>query len=119
MTKTISKIWTFASSSGGKPYETIQYSDSSTSCQCKGWTRHFAEDGSRSCKHTKAIEQGKADSMSIKCRDEYGNPSSQRPLPDVTEQEIDELFVPKKPKSQPKPPVAVKSGIPVVTKIVW
>jgi hypothetical protein len=60
--KTIAKVWTFASSSNpNKSYETLQYTDGSTSCQCPGWTRRVAPDGSRSCKHTDMVTDGTAD----------------------------------------------------------
>jgi hypothetical protein len=57
---TISKTWTFQSSSNpNKNYETIQYTDGSTSCNCRGWT--FAKNGVRSCTHTRKVDQGIAD----------------------------------------------------------
>lgn len=63
MSKTIAKVWTFGSSSNpNKSYETLQYTDGSTSCNCPGWTRRVAADGSRSCKHTRFVDQGIADS---------------------------------------------------------
>ena len=52
MTKNISRVWTFASDSNPNiEYETLQYMDGTTSCNCMGWTRRAAPDGSRSCKH--------------------------------------------------------------------
>ena len=62
--KPIAKVWTFASSSGSGTYETLQYTDGTTSCACPGWTRRVATDGSRSCKHTRLIDQGLADQHS-------------------------------------------------------
>jgi len=63
MSKTIAKVWTFGSSSNPtKSYETLQYTDGSMSCNCPGWTRRIAADGSRSCKHTRIVDQGTADS---------------------------------------------------------
>ena len=62
MSKTISKIWTFASDSNrDKEYETLEFIDGSTSCNCMGWTRRTAADGSRSCKHTRLVDMGRAD----------------------------------------------------------
>ena len=62
MSKAISKVWTFPSDSNpDKEYETLQYTDGTTSCNCKGWTRRVAADGSRSCKHTRLVDQGTAD----------------------------------------------------------
>ena len=58
----ISKVWTFASDSNpSNQYETLQYVGGSTSCNCKGWTRRVAADGTRSCKHTRYVDQGIAD----------------------------------------------------------
>lgn len=61
MNPAIAKCWTFASSSGGKRYQTLQYADGTTSCDCFGWCRRVAGDGSRSCKHTRAVLMGTAD----------------------------------------------------------
>ena len=57
----ISKCWTFASSSGRGRYQTLLYADGSTSCDCPGWCRRIASDGSRSCKHTRSVLMGTAD----------------------------------------------------------
>ena len=67
--KAIAKVWTFASSSGSNTYETLQYNDGSTSCECPGWTRRVAADGSRSCKHTRLVDQGIADSHCVSLKD--------------------------------------------------
>jgi hypothetical protein len=69
MNKPIAKSWRFASSSGSKTYETLQYTDGSTSCQCMGWCRQVKPDGSRTCKHTRMVESGMADSECIKSLD--------------------------------------------------
>jgi len=62
MSKVISKVWLFPSDSNPNiEYETLQYTDGSTSCNCKGWTRRLAADGSRCCKHTRLIDMGTAD----------------------------------------------------------
>jgi len=62
MTKPINRVWTFASDSNpNQEYETLQYTDGTTSCNCKGWTRRVAPDGSRSCKHTRSVDMGTAD----------------------------------------------------------
>lgn len=50
--KSIAQVWEFSSSSGSKIYETLQYTDGSTSCNCPGWTRRVDARGNRSCKHT-------------------------------------------------------------------
>jgi hypothetical protein len=63
MSKQIAKVWTFTSDSNpDKSYETLLYEDDSISCACPGWTRRVASDGSRSCKHTRMVDQGIADS---------------------------------------------------------
>ena len=70
MTKPIAYSWMFASKSNpSKTYETLQYVDGSTSCQCMGWTRQIKPDGSRSCTHTRMVENGMADSECIKSLD--------------------------------------------------
>ena len=61
MSKDIARVWEFKSSSSDKVYETLQYTDGSTSCNCPGWTRRVAADGSRSCKHTRMVDMGSAD----------------------------------------------------------
>lgn len=62
MNKQISRVWTFVSDSNPNiEYETLQYLDGSTSCNCMGWTRRVAADGSRSCKHTRYVDMGTAD----------------------------------------------------------
>jgi len=62
MNKKISQVWTFRSDSNPNvEYETLQYADGSTSCNCKGWTRRVAPDGSRSCKHCRYVDMGAAD----------------------------------------------------------
>jgi hypothetical protein len=58
----ISQVWSFASESNPNvQYETLQYVDGTTSCNCKGWTRRVAADGTRSCKHTRYVDMGIAD----------------------------------------------------------
>lgn len=65
MSKTISQVWTFGSDSNPDvQYETLRYTDQSMSCNCPGWTRRVAADGSRSCKHTRAVDMGTADQQS-------------------------------------------------------
>ena len=58
--------WTFVSSSGTGTYETLQYSDGSLSCACQGWTRRVASDGSRTCKHVRAVQLGEANATAKK-----------------------------------------------------
>lgn len=62
MNQPIRQVWTFRSDSNPDiEYQTLQYLDSSTSCNCPGWTRRVAADGSRSCKHTRWVDLGTAD----------------------------------------------------------
>jgi hypothetical protein len=62
MNKPIQRVWTFVSDSNPDvEYQTLQYADGSTSCNCQGWTRRVAADGSRSCKHTRSVDLGTAD----------------------------------------------------------
>jgi hypothetical protein len=62
MNKQITRVWTFASDSDPRrQYETLEYSDCTHSCNCPGWTRRLAADGSRSCKHTRLVDMGTAD----------------------------------------------------------
>ena len=58
----ILKSWLFTSDSNpNKEYETLQYADGTTSCNCKGWTMKKAGK-ERTCKHTRLVEHGLADS---------------------------------------------------------
>lgn len=58
--------WCFKSSSGPKLYQTIQYTDSSLSCDCPGWTRRVAPDGSRTCKHVRSVLIGTAQMEAVR-----------------------------------------------------
>ena len=61
MNKQITRVWSFASDSNPNiEYETLQYVDGTKSCNCKGWTRRVASDGTRSCKHTRLVDMGTA-----------------------------------------------------------
>src|SRR4051812_49010635 len=78
MNKPIQRVWTFASDSNPtKEYQTLQYEDNSTSCNCAGWTRRVASNGSRSCKHTRWVDMGMADRHSTASRDYETTPSTQ------------------------------------------
>lgn len=62
--KPIAKTWTFQSNSNpNKTYETIQYADGDTSCNCRGWT--FMRNGVRTCTHTRKVDQGTADREAV------------------------------------------------------
>lgn len=45
----------------GNYYQTLVYADGTMSCNCKGWTRQVARDGSRTCRHCREILAGVAD----------------------------------------------------------
>lgn len=69
-TKPIVRCWEFESSSSrGKNYETLLYADLTTSCNCMGWTRRTAPDGSRSCKHTRLVDMHRADAECVASHD--------------------------------------------------
>jgi len=70
----ITKAWTFKSSSGSAQYETLQYEDGSTSCNCMGWTRRNPP-GGRNCKHTRAVDMGSADGQATACHDYRAQPA--------------------------------------------
>ena len=62
MNKQISRVWSFASDSNPNlEYETLQYVDGTASCNCMGWTRRVAPDGTRSCEHCRYVDMGIAD----------------------------------------------------------
>ena len=64
--KEIARVYTFASDSNpSKTYESLEYTDGSSSCACPGWTRRVSSDGSRTCKHTRVIDQGIAESHCV------------------------------------------------------
>lgn len=69
--KGIAQVWTFESSSGNSTYETLQYEDGTTSCNCRGWTIKRG-DKPRSCKHTRAVDQGIADDQCVAHKDYRG-----------------------------------------------
>ena len=66
--KPIAKVWTFESSSGSATYETLQYTDGTTSCNCRGWAIKKKGTDYRTCKHTRMVDQGIADDYCISCK---------------------------------------------------
>jgi hypothetical protein len=85
MNKPIQRVWTFRSDSNPDvEYQTLQYADGSTSCNCAGWTRRVAANGGRSCKHTRWVDVGTADRHCTASHD-YGTPTpsqhAQRKIP--------------------------------------
>ncbi len=79
MSKQITRVWSFASDSNPNvEYQTLRYADGTTSCNCKGWTRRITTDGSRSCKHTRAVDMGTAD-QTCKATHSYESNNHQQP----------------------------------------
>jgi hypothetical protein len=77
--KSIAKVWTFPSSTSDKKYETLLYSDGSTSCDCPGWTRRVDTQGHRSCKHTRYVDLNLADEQASEFHS-YANTNDGRRL---------------------------------------
>ena len=64
--KSISKVWTFKSESNpNKTYQTLQYHDATTSCDCPSWTRRCDGNGTRTCRHVRSVQLGAADAEAI------------------------------------------------------
>jgi len=60
MHKTIETTWQMPSDSSDKVYETIEYTDGTTSCNCMGWKiKKLGQE--RTCRHTRLVDQGIAD----------------------------------------------------------
>lgn len=83
MSRTISKVWLFASSSGKGNHETIQYSDASLSCSCPGWCKRTQPDGSRTCRHVRLviIGQGLADAEAVSVSTKAPTTTTAQPQP--------------------------------------
>ena len=66
----VAKVFAFTSDSNpDREYETLVYTDLSTSCNCPGWTRRVDARGHRSCKHTRLFDQGRAEKMCASMHD--------------------------------------------------
>lgn len=78
--RTVSAVYTFASKSDPdkEPYQTLVYDDGTLSCDCPGWTRRRQADGSRTCRHVRAIEL--RDTSGAAAGKVYGPPPSPRQL---------------------------------------
>lgn len=70
--KGIAQVWTFESGSSSNTYETLEYDDGTTSCNCRGWTIKRG-DKPRSCKHTRMVDQGIANNSCIAHKDYRGS----------------------------------------------
>jgi len=81
MSKPISQAWTFGSDSNPDvQHEALRYTDGTTSCNCPGWTRRVAANGSRSCKHTRSIDMGTADQQAAATHRYQPETSNSKPL---------------------------------------
>lgn len=74
--KTAIHVWVFESSDGTKTYQTLKWSDGSTSCDCAGWTRRVAvkigangPEKVRTCKHVRMVIAGCASEYCLKNSD--------------------------------------------------
>ena len=57
--KTIATVYFYESSSNAdKLYQCLQYEDGTLSCDCPGWCKRAASDGTRTCKHTRLVAAG-------------------------------------------------------------
>ena len=81
----IAQVWVFASESSDRRYETLQYTDGSTSCNCPGWTRRIDARGQRSCKHTRLVDMRRADSECLDHTDYRSAAGSERPAAAFTQ----------------------------------
>lgn len=105
MSKQIRKTWLFRSTSSNSIYETLQYNDASTSCNCPGWTRRTDINGNRCCKHTRLVDMGHADSQAASNHD-YGIPlATAAPQPTQTPSKT------KSKKTNTPDPVAPQPGL--------
>ncbi len=67
MDKQITRVWAFQSDSNPTvQYETLQYTDGSTLCNCPSGCRTVAIDGTRSCKHCRYVDVGVLKPQQIK-----------------------------------------------------
>ena len=91
MEKDVAKTWWFESSSSSKTYQTLQYTDGTTSCQCRGWTIKKAGK-ERQCRHTRDVDAGMADQTCVKMVDytKTGKAKMQTPKVTVIEEPVEE-----------------------------
>lgn len=104
--KKIIKVWIFQSGSNpSKTYETLQYEDNTVSCECPGWTRR----AQRTCKHTRSVDMGTADTECLKMKDYTVNKAAPMPVQTAKKKKA----TPKKLKMKEEAPAAI------VRKISW
>jgi len=68
MSKEIATAFWFASESSDKTYQALLYTDRSTSCECPAWKfrKKTTAAGERTCRHTRDIQAGIAESTAKK-----------------------------------------------------
>ena len=108
--KTVAKAWTFESSSGSNTYQTLQYTDGYTSCNCFGWTRREAPDGSRNCRHTRSVDMGTADTECLAMKDYTVNKAATQSV---------QTAKPKKKAAPKKLKIKEEAPAAIVRKISW
>lgn len=107
MAKEQAKVWEFESSSSSKIYQTIEYTDGYTSCNCPGWTRR-EKNGVRSCRHTNMVAMGTADSRCLAMKD----------FTKSTTPPVSQAVKPKK-KTKKKLKIEKETPTAIVRKINW
>ncbi len=108
--KKITKVWVFQSGSNpSKTYETLQYEDNTTSCECPGWTRR----AQRTCKHTRSVDMGTADTECIAMKDYAISNTAPQQQPQTAQTAKPKKKTPKKLKIKEDTPTAI------VRKINW
>lgn len=85
--KVICFVWIFQSNSGTAQYETLMYSDATTSCNCRGWCRKVLPDGSRSCRHTRLVDMGLAQTQALRFHDYTHFNGVPKPQPQNTKEQ--------------------------------
>ena len=108
------KVWTFSSSSGKRTYEATLHTDGVASCNCMGWTRRIAADGSRNCKHTRMIVDGTADMNCVDSHDYSQSGQTQKAAQKVPAQKASAKKEAKKQVAAD--PIVIRG--PVVRKII-
>lgn len=85
--KTIARTFIFESDSDpDRTYQTLQYTDGTTSCDCKGWTRRNPP-GGRTCKHVRYVLAGLGNRHAISVVEQStvtGGATPQRAMPEPT-----------------------------------
>jgi len=82
-TREIAFVYVFESGSRpGKFYQTLQYTDRSTSCDCPAWIKR-CNNGQRTCRHTRSVETGMADRECKSCHQFKTSPGYKIPWTDA------------------------------------